>query len=103
MNNYERLKSMPIDELAKWLDQNGIIDNSPWNVYFDNKYCANCESIMCKYEDVEKVLEFKPFYSGDVECAYCEIYNECRYFENFDGTPGNLEVIKMWLESEEVV
>ncbi len=101
MNNFERLKSMSVEELAEWLDQNGIIDNSPWSEHFNNKYCANCESVMCKYEDAEKVLGFKPYFLDDeVECAYCEVYNKCRFFPEMDEVPDGLEAVKMWLEAE---
>ena len=100
MTNFEKLKSMSLEELAKWLDKNGIIDNSPWFEDFNSKYCANCESVMCKYEDAEKTLGFKPFYDDDVECTYCEIYGKCRYFEDRDEVPDGKEMVKLWLESE---
>ena len=101
MNNFEKLQSMSIDDLAKWLDQNGIIDNSPWMLHFNDKYCANCESVMCKYEDAEEVVGFKPYFSdSDVECAYCEIYGKCRYFEEMGEVPDGAEVVRLWLESE---
>ena len=101
MTNFKYLQSMSVDELAKWLDQNGIIDNSPWSEHFNNKYCANCESVMCKYEDAEKTLGFRLcLWDDEIECAYCEIYNKCRYFEDMQDVPDNREMIKMWLESE---
>lgn len=91
---------MSISDLAKWLYKNGIIDNSPWFEDFNNQYCANCESVMCKYEDAEKTLGFKPFYDYEVECAYCEIYKKCRYFEDMAEVPDGVEMVKLWLESE---
>ena len=100
MTNFEKLKSMTIEDLATWLDQNGIIDNSPWLEYFNNKYCANCESVICKYEDAEKVVGFKPFYDDEIECAYCEIYQKCRYFQDINDVPDGKEIVKLWLESE---
>ena len=100
MNNFEKLQSMSVDDLAAWLDKNGIIDNSPWFEDFNKKYCANCESVMCKYEDAEKVVGFKPLYDDDVECAYCEIYKKCRYFEDRDEVPDGVEMAKLWLETE---
>lgn len=100
MTNFEKLQSMSVDELAKWLDQNGIIDNSPWMEHFNSKYCNNCESVMCKYEDAEKVVGFKPFYDDEIECAYCEIYQKCRYFQDMDDVPDGKEIVKLWLESE---
>lgn len=100
MTNFKYLQSMSIDELAKWLDQNGIIDNSPWLEHFNYKYCANCESVICKYEDTEKTLGFKLFYRDEIECAYCEIYKKCRYFPDMDDVPDGVDMAKMWLESE---
>ncbi len=89
MNNFEKLKSMSVEELAKWLDKHGQFDNSPWITWFDQKYCKNCEDIMCKYEDGER----------EFPCAYCEIHDTCKFFPNFNYVPGNEDVVKMWLES----
>ena len=102
MSNFKRLQSMSVDELAQWLDENGQFDTSPWSEWFSKKYCNNCESIKCKYADAEEKLDFSPytFYSGDIECAYCEIYHKCKFFENLEDVPDNKEVIKMWLEEE---
>lgn len=101
MTNFEKLKAMDVSSLATWLDKNGIIDHSPWLEDFNNKYCANCESVMCKYEDAEKVIGFKPMFDDDeVECAYCEIYKKCRYFEDRDEVPDGVEMVKLWLEAE---
>ena len=100
MNNFEKLQSMSVDEFAEWLDKNGMIDHSPWMDHFDKQYCANCASVMCKYEDAEKALGFKPFYDDAVECAYCEIYGKCRYFEDKDEVPDGADIVKLWLESE---
>ena len=54
MNNFERLKSMSVEELSKWIDTHGQFDNSLWITWFDQKYCKNCENIMCKYENGER-------------------------------------------------
>lgn len=101
MINFERLQLMSIDELAEWLDKNGMFDNSPWSEWFSKKYCENCESIKCKYADAEEKLSITPFsYSGEIECAYCELENKCRFFQELDDIPDNKKVIKMWLEEE---
>ena len=99
MNNFEFIKSLSIDELAEWLDKYGSFDSSPWAEWFAKKYCDNCESIKCKYEDAEEQLGFSPysFHSGDVECAYCELEGKCRFFADLDEAPDNLTTIKMWL------
>lgn len=90
MNNWTKLKNMSTEDLAEWLDQYGMFDNSPWITWFDQKYCKNCEDIMCKYEDGERELP----------CSYCEVYGTCRFFQNLDDIPDNKMTIKMWLESE---
>jgi hypothetical protein len=100
MNNFERLKSMSVEELAEWLDKNGSFDDSPWLNAFNEKYCAKCGSIECNYADAKEKLGITPFYDDTIECAYCEIYNKCRYFEDMNDVPDNREMIKMWLESE---
>ena len=101
MNNFEKLQSMSIEDLAKWLNENGIVDNSPWMENFNNKYCAKCEAVMCKYEDAEETVGFKPMFSdNEIECAYCEVYKKCWYFEDMDEVPDGVEIVKLWLEAE---
>lgn len=101
MNNFKRIQSMTIDELAEWLDKNCMFDNSPWLNSFNEKYCEKCESIKCKYAGAEEKLDITPFsYSGEIECAYCELENKCRFFQDLDDVPDNKEMIKMWLEEE---
>ena len=87
---------MTVDELADWLDKNGCFDDSPWSDFFDKEYCRKCEAIKCTYADVKE----KPSYSGEVECAYCEVYGKCKFFPEFDDIPSNKYVIKMWLKEE---
>lgn len=105
MINFERLQSMSIDELAEWLDKNGMFDNSPWLNAFNDKYCEKCESIECSYTDAKEKLGLTPFYEETFECAYCELADEngvksCRFFPELDDVPDNKEMIKMWLEEE---
>lgn len=90
MNNWAKLKNMSTEDLAEWLDQYGQFDNSPWMSWFDEKYCKNCESIMCHYED--NTHEFP--------CSYCELNGSCKFFPDLDEVPGNKMIIKMWLETE---
>ena len=102
MTNMEKLRTMSLEDLAEWLDKNGMFDTSPWSEWFNQKYCDKCESVKCKYEDTEKTLGFTPYrfglYSGDVECAYCELENKCRFFSELDNIPDNREIVKMWLQ-----
>ena len=90
MNNFEKLQSMSVEELAKWLDKNVSYDDSPWSDWFDKKYCKNCEDVVCKSpDDSRKYI-----------CAYCEIYDCCRFFSDLGDVPDSEETVKLWLEAE---
>lgn len=90
MNNFEKLQSMSTEEFSAWLNQNGMWDNSPWSIWLDQKYCQNCEEVICKSPDD----------SRNYICSYCEIYDKCRFFPEHEDVPDGKEIIKMWLESE---
>lgn len=100
MNNFENLKKMSLDDFTAWLDKNGMFDNSPWLNSFNKKYCDNCESVECHYEEAKEKLGITPFYDNTIECAYCEVYKKCRFFEHLEDVPDNKDMIKMWLEEE---
>lgn len=87
---FDKFKSMNIDEMAEWIDEYGMFDNSPWMWWFDQKYCKNCEPIMCHYEDSTR----------EFPCAWCELNDGCKFLPDAKGMPNNKEIIKMWLESE---
>lgn len=106
-SNFERLRSMSIDELADWLDKNGQFDTAPWTDWFAKKYCDNCESIEISDAEAKEKLGFSLYewYGNETECAYCELADEsgakrCRFFPSLDDIPDNRDVIKMWLEAE---
>ena len=91
MNNFDMFKKMNVHELADWIDKYVVFDNSPHIVWWDEHYCKNCESIMCRYEGSER----------EFTCAWCEINdNKCRFFPEMDEAPDSNEIVKMWLESE---
>ena len=90
MKQFEKFKNMDINQLSEWIDEYGQFDSSPWMSWFDQKYCKNCEDIMCKYEDGE----------SEFPCSYCEVYDICKFFPDLDEVPDNKMIIKMWLESE---
>jgi len=90
--NFENWKSLDIDQLADWLDANGMWDNSPWSKWFDSTYCQRCESVKATVED--------DFGQRECEFAWCELENRCRYFPDHDDVPDCKEIVKMWLESE---
>ena len=107
MTNLRRIKNMSIDELAEWLDENGMFVHSPWLNLFNEKYCENCETVKFTYEETEKNLDLQSynFLGGGVECAFCELEDEngikrCRFFPDKDKVPDNKEMIKMWLNEE---
>jgi hypothetical protein len=92
MTIFENIKSKNIDELAEWLNKYGLQDYSPWDNWFDNNYCNNCESII--QQDTKHCLTF--------ECAWCELNgNKCKYFPDMNGIPWGKQIIKLWLESED--
>lgn len=90
MNNFENFKSMSIDQLAEWLDKYMTFDDAPHMAWFNEKYCNNCESIMCHYEDSTR----------EFPCAHCELNGKCRYFPELPEVPNGKEIAKMWLEME---
>lgn len=90
MTQFEKFKSMDIDALAEWLDQNIEFGCSPWSQWFDEKYCQKCTPIMCKYEDSK--YEFP--------CAWCEVESFCRSFPETANVPSGKEIAWMWLRSK---
>jgi hypothetical protein len=101
MTNFEQLQSMTVEELTMWLDEHGQFDGSPWTEWFGRNYCDKCESIKCKYVDAKEKLGISSLsYSSEVECAYCELNDHCKFFPQIEGIPDNKEVIKMWLNKE---
>lgn len=101
MTNFAKFKIMTIDELADFLDKFGQFDGTPWSEWFGHHYCDNCESIRCKHAETEEKLGIlPPSYRGEVDCAYCELNDQCKFFPQIEGIPENREVIKMWLNKE---
>ena len=90
MNNFEKLKSMNVEELAEWLDKHGQYDHSPWSLWFDKLYCKNCDEIIGKDPDGSRQFLF----------SYCEVYDKCRFFSDLSDVPDSKETVKMWLEAE---
>ena len=90
MNNFEKLKSLNICELAEWIDKHFAFDSAPSMVWFDKKYCLNCPAIMAKYEGCDRELPF----------SYCELNKKCKFFSEMSKVPDSLEITKLWLESE---
>lgn len=81
---FENLKSMNIDEFAEWFEENCIHNDDPCIKWWDKTYCKNCE----------------PIVKDGYECAYCELNNKCKFFNDMNNIPSIKETIKIWLESE---
>ena len=92
MNNFEKLKSLDMEQCAEWLDTNGMWDYSPWSQWFDSTYCKQCEPVEATVKD-----DF-----GERKCdfAWCELEHKCRYFTDREDVPDCKVIIKMWLEAE---
>ena len=90
MNNFEKLKSMNIEELTDWIDKYGQFDDSPWMEWFDKTYCKNCESIKCHSKSS----------SAEIPCAYCELHDNCKFFPNIEHIPDTKDIVRMWLETD---
>lgn len=97
MTVFEKIKSMSIDEFAEWFENNCMHDDDPAIKWWDKTYCENCNSI---YTTVDYLESYAPYYNKEHECAWCEVYNKCRYFEDMNKIPSSREMIKMWLESK---
>lgn len=90
MTIFEKSKLSTIDETVDWLDKYGNFDDSPWMVWFDNKYCKNCETIMCGYANGMREFPF----------SWCELNGKCKFLLDPNDVPDGKQIIKMWLESE---
>lgn len=84
MTVFEKIKSMDIDEFAKWFEENCSHDTDPCIKWWDKKYCQNCEAVI----------------KDDMKYGYCELYGKCKYFKDIDNVLDWKETIKLWLESE---
>ena len=106
MTNFKHLQTMTIEELATWLDENGMFDNSAWSNWYNKRYCENCESIECKYEGSKEKLGIESLFEDSIiECAFCELADEsgvkkCRFFQELDDVPDSKKIIELWLQEE---
>ena len=90
MTVFDSIKNKNIDELAEWLDEHCIIDNAPWDKWYNKNYCNKCAP------EIGHVIEL----DRDCEFAWCEIHKKCKYFQDKDDILDDKQIIKMWLESE---
>ena len=90
MNNFDYLNKLSVDELAAWIAEYGIFDQSPWMKWFDSKYCKQCATIKASYTD--SLGSNRP-----VELAYCEANTNCRFFTDLPEPPSLKDIVKAWL------
>lgn len=95
MSNLNKLQTMNIDELVEWLDANGHHD-AIWRKWFEKTYCEKCESETVYIDEHEG----EHIWKTECECAYCEVHDKCRFFQEMDDVPDSKETIKLWLEAE---
>lgn len=98
MTVFECISSKNIDELVEWLDTNGAQDNNPWIKWFDNKYCRNCKPIIKRLDSIPDW--YPKDWNIEHEFGYCELNNNCMYFQDMKRVPDRKQTIKLWLESE---
>lgn len=91
MNNYDKFRSMTIEEMAQWFEKNFDCDDTPWINSFNEKYCKNCELVKGKCKD---------YHCNEMIFTYCELFDKCRYFEDEEGCPSDKLMIKLWLNGE---
>lgn len=90
MTNKEKLQSLSLEDLTDWLNAHGEPDNAPWMRWFDDNYCAKCESEIMVFANNRKV-----------GCAFCENHNYCRFLGESVGIAADTRtIIKMWLEEQ---
>lgn len=95
MTNFEQLKAMSLSEFAEWLAKYGQFDDAPWMAWFDDNYCKKCESIKCVVDENDA-----HFPGRIIDCAYCELKKNCKYFPALENIPNNKMTIEMWLNEK---
>ena len=88
MTNYEHIMSMSVEELASFFNKHNEVDRTPWDNWFEENYCKNCESI--KEEENGRTVWY----------AYCELYDKCKYFANYPDFITEKDTIELWLNAE---
>lgn len=95
MTRFEELKNMNIEEAIDWIDKNINRDDSPWDNWFNRKYCLNCPTITKK---VPSILCEDHMVNQDY--SFCELNGYCRYFRDTVDVLDNKTVLRMWLQEE---
>ena len=87
MTVFESVPFNNINKLAEWLDKY-TGDDCAWINWFDRKYCKQCDGVSIDGDSY-----------GDY--GWCEIHGKCKYFPEMDEAPNCVQIIKIWLESED--
>lgn len=92
MTNYEKLRSKSVSELAEWFAEQFEYEYTPWDRWFNENYCSDCEPVIARlFED-----------NSEHECSFCEVNGDtCRYFPSKDILLDLPLLIETWLKSEE--
>lgn len=85
------IKSYTTDEMVDFLDEYSMHDSNPWFDWWDENYCSKCMT----------EIKFTPYCGRYFEYAYCELHNNCRYFQDMEEVPDSKQILKIWLETED--
>lgn len=88
MNNYERIRTMTIDDMTEFFDDKWSHDYDPAIEWWDDTYCSKCESVKRYVDVVDREMDF----------AWCEVNGVCKYFPK--EVLNRKHIMKLWLESE---
>lgn len=90
MTNLENIRKMSAEALAQYLGALGSLETSPWMVWWNKRYCNECES----------VKTYVPYLDKEADCAFCELENQCRFFPELSEGPDIDQIIVLWLKAE---
>lgn len=96
MTVFEDIHSKNIDELVEWLDKNGAYSGNPWTHWFNENHCKQCKSVKASFVSDQ----YGGYWDGEHEFSWCELYGNCKYFQDIKKIPNRKEIIRLWLESE---
>lgn len=80
-------ENFTFEEVVDLLETHLANGDCPWDDWFNDYYCNDCPSIVVKEERSGR--------ETDVHYGYCELHDECRYF---DFEVSEKEMISLWLK-----
>lgn len=96
MTVFEDIHIKNLDELVEWLDKNGAHTDAPWQKWYHKTYCRKCKAVKASFVSDQ----YGDYWDGEHEFSWCELYGNCRYFQDMKKVPNRKETIGLWLESE---